>query len=545
VTPILQDGALQHLQVEMRFAGDADGVTRLALSDWGREPNPWAKVAGFDAGAAEVVQDGPRVRVMRHRPGAPLSVRYRVISAHAEDPRPETLETVFRPVIRPGWFAVYGETVFASVEGRSERPARFRWGAAPKGWRLLSDLDHAGPRTVNETANSFLMGAPDIRVVERTVRGGPLRVAFRGRFAFEDAAFVDQVVRVAEIQRRFWRDEDEAFLIAMLALPRFKDDPTGSSTNGTGRGEAYVMWGTPNIELDMLTRVLAHEQLHTWIARKLGEQSDAEETSGKWFAEGFADFYADRTLLAGGVWSLEPFVAHYNELLARYAASPARAAPAAEVAVKYWSNNAYQQAVGYDRGMLFAALLDHDLRTRSGGRLDLDDVMLAQKARAATDPEARRTRFAVDLFPIVWRETTGYPVDDLLARHIVRGEPILLPADLFGDCARVETAERPDFHRGFDLEATQKAGGVITGVRTDGPAYAAGMRDGMKLVKREPGGVNDPAVQIGYHVLDGGTERLIRYLPAGRERLEVQRVVLTEGMNAARRAACARRMSGS
>lgn len=545
VTPVMRGGALQHLAVEMRLQGDADGETRLELSDWGREPNPWSKVASFEAPGTKVVQDGPFHRVLRHRPGQQLVVRYQVTSAHATDPVAETLENaIYRPVIRPGWFAVFGDAVFATPDGREDIRTRFRWGAAPLGWRLISDLDHQAPRTLRETTDSFLLGGPDLRVIERQAAGGPVRVVFRGRFAFDDAAFAERIARIAEVQRSFWGDRGEAFLVPMLAVPGFKDDPTGSSSNGTGRGDAFVMWGTPNLDLDVLTRILAHEQLHTWIARKLGDQSEVAETAGKWLNEGFADFYAARTLLAGGLWNPEQFATSYNELLTRYAASPARALPNKEVAERYWSDPAVKQTGGYDRGMLLAALLDHELRRRSGGRLDLDDVMLAQKRRASTDPRAGRTVFAVDLFPLVWREVAGYPADDLLARYIERGEPILLPADLFGDCARVETVVRPDFHRGFDIEATQKNEGVVTGVRADGPAHAAGMRDGMKLVRRELSTVSDPAVEIGYRVTDNGTERLIRYLPAGRERLEVQQVVLTRDMSAERRAACARSMSG-
>lgn len=540
VTPVFKGGALQHLAVEMRLRGDADGVTRLNLSDWGREPNPWSKVGGFQAPGADIVQADARVRVLRHPPGAPLTVRYQVLSAHTEDPRPETINDVFRPVIRPGWFAVYGETVFAVPEGRERSPARFRWGAAPRGWRLLSDLDHPDPRTTADTLDSFLLGAPDLRVEERIVLGGPLRLVFRGRWPFSDAAFADRIAEVAEPQRRFWNDQGQAFFVPMLGLPGFEGDPGGSVSNGTGRGDGYVMWGTPNLDLEDLTAVLAHEQLHTWIGRGLGDQSPTAETAGKWLNEGFADFYAGRLLLRGGLWTPEQFAADVNARLARYAASPARSTTNAQIAERYWSDEAHER-MGYDRGMLFAALLDHELRRRSGGRLDLDDVMLAQFARAKTDPRAGRDLFAVDLFPLVWRETAGFDIADLLARHIERGDPILLPPDIFGDCGRMETVVQPDFHRGFDLQATQKAG-VLTGVRPDSPAYAAGLRDGMKLLKREPSPVNDPAVEIGYRVLDDGRERLVRYLPAGRERHTLQRMILVPAGDPA---ACARFMSGA
>lgn len=539
VTPVMEGGALRSLAVEMRFRGDSDGVTRLELADWGREANPWSKVAGFDAGSAEVVQDGPRFRVLRHRPGAPLTVRYRVLSVHTALPPAEKLETLHRPLILPDGFAVYGDAAFATVEGRDEGPARFQWGPLPKGWRIVSDLDHPGPLTPNKVTNSFLVGAPDLRVVERTVLGGPVRVAVRGEFPFTDAEFADKIARIAEVQRRFWGDRGAAYLVPVIALPVAKNS-TGSM--GTGRGDAFVMFATADVKLDSLTRTLGHEMMHSWIDDEIGGRVEDEEGLEYWLSEGFTDFYALRTLLGAGVISLEDFAREMNEALLRHAASPVRAAPNARIKTDFWKDRNVER-LPYDRGHFFAAALDYDLRKASGGRLDLDDVMRAQLKRARARPATDKTSSA-RLLPVVVREVAGIDIEGLIARRIVDGEPFDLPEDLYGDCARVETAVRPDFHRGFDIEATQKADGVITGVRADGPAYAAGLRDGMKLVKRELSTVNDPAVEIGYRVTDGGAERLIRYLPAGRERIRVQRVVLAPGMDAARRAACARSMSG-
>ena len=538
VTPAMADGALQHLEVEMRFQGDADGVTRLELADWGREPDPWSKVAGFEAGRADVVQDGPLFRVLRHRPGAFLTVRYRVTSAHRAFPAFNKLESLHRPLILPDGFAVYGEAVFATIEGRDAGPARFRWGATPPGWKVASDLEHPGPLTPGEVTNSFLVGAPDLRVVERTVLGGPVRVAMRGTFAFTDAEFADKIARIAEVQRRFWGDRDAAYLVPMIALP--SGGATGSI--GTGRGDAFAMFASGDSKLADLIRVLGHEMMHSWIDDEIGGRQEDEEGLEYWLSEGYTDFYALRTLLGGGMLTLEDFAREMNEALLRYAASPVRAASNSRIKEEFWKDRDVER-LPYDRGHFFAALLDHDLREASGGRLNLDDVLRAQLARARSRPASDKASSG-RLLPVMVREIAGRDIGPLLDRHIRDGEPLTLPADIYGACAQVETTVRPDFHRGFDVEATTKNKGVIAGVRSDGPAYAAGMRDGMTLVRRELSTTNDPGLEIGYRVRDGGSERLIRYLPAGRERFSVQRVVLTPEMSPERRLNCARAMSG-
>lgn len=68
------------LAVEMRFAGDSSGETEIDLPDhWAGTTQLWRGIAGFRVEGGTVSgQDG--TRMIRHRPGAPLIVRYEVQS---------------------------------------------------------------------------------------------------------------------------------------------------------------------------------------------------------------------------------------------------------------------------------------------------------------------------------------------------------------------------------------------------------------------------------------------------------------------------------
>jgi predicted metalloprotease with PDZ domain len=68
---------------------------------------------------------------------------------------------------------------------------------------------------------------------------------------------------------------------------------------------------------------------------------------------------------------------------------------------------------------------------------------------------------------------------------------------------------------------------LITGVDAEGPAYRAGIRNGMRLLRRESGKIGDSTVEIAYRIADQSGERVVRYMPAGAREFDVQKIVLT------------------
>ena len=134
ITPVLQKDGSRALDVRMRFRGDSDGETELFLpSDWAGSSELWRHAEQLRIGGARSLGGTYDKPVIRHRPGARLDVRYRIVSAYAEDPGFAYEKA--RPMVRPDWFFVHGEGVFASPDGRFAGPARFRWGRLPKAGR--------------------------------------------------------------------------------------------------------------------------------------------------------------------------------------------------------------------------------------------------------------------------------------------------------------------------------------------------------------------------------------------------------------------------
>jgi predicted metalloprotease with PDZ domain len=557
VTPVVSAGRLTRLAVALRFCGDADGETRLVLPrEWAGVDSLWRHISGLAVeGALAVAPDGDAARLVRHRPGAPLVVRYVVGPADSTAGDPGGAFEKARPVVRPGWFFFHGEGVFAAPEGREDAPARFAWGRLPAGWRVASDLDHVvggGPASVGTVRESVALGAPDLQVVTRRVRGAPVRVALRGTFPFRVADFADAAASVVAAEHRVWGERPRPFLVAVAPL-----DTAGGRRDiyGSGRGDAFSLATTTNVDLTAEARFLAHEMLHRWVPGALGGLPEggprgddpAVEAADYWFSEGFTEYLAARTLVGAGQWTLGRWAAALDTVLRRNALSPARALPNATAAARHWRDPEVGQ-LAYDRGHLLAYRLDAVLHAHTNGRTGLEAVLRTQREvvqRAAARGDARVP--AAARFPAMVRAVAGpaagADVEALVRRHVSDGEPVTLTSADFGGCVRVEAVTGPAFARGFDAAATQAAGGVLAGVDSASTAFAAGLRNGQRWVRRDSGRVGDPSVAYVVRVADGAGERTVRYLPA--RTATWSRVVLEPVDDPARRQACAARLGSA
>lgn len=546
--PVVVDGKLESLAIEIRFAGDNDGETRLDLpSRWAGETEYWKHLRDLQVENAEVREDGPEARILTHAPNATVTVRYRIVSAYDVDPAVGgTNGNPYRPIVRPGWFSAIGHGLFASPGDNASRDADFRWRDVPEGWRVASDLDHSAMGAhlrIGDIQQSVMVGSPGLKIHTREVKGADVRLAVLGDWsAFKEADFADLIARVLTAQRDYWKADGETFFVALTPMT---PQEGSMSVGGTGLDDAFSIYAGTDTTLDPMRYLLAHEHMHTWSPRQLGNMaSGQDEAADYWFSEGFTDFLTHRTLLRSGIWSLEDFVGHLNNELIAYWSSPSRSLPNAAIVEKFWTS-ADVQKLPYRRGMLLALKWDHDLRRATRGKLDLDDVLARQVVRAEAVRRAGGDPMAAQLFAEMYRAAGGADLANDYAVTVQGGQTVILPADLFGDCARVETVSRPRFHRGWDAQATTAAGNVMTGLRDDSPAYAAGLRNGMQIVKREFGEVGNSTVEYGLRVRAGdGTETVYRFMPVAPGVDTFQRIVLAEGLSGDRKAACARRMSG-
>lgn len=554
LSPVLENGSLTALNVAVSFNGNPSGTTILEWpGEWAgdKEVGSWARDIRV-YGAASVSEGPNGTRTIKSRPGAALTVRYRIVSAFDRDPDVINSRQSL-PVIRPTWFYAVGEAVFAGIRDRDDAPATFAWTGAPLGFGFASDLQHlAGPGrdplrpgTVDDVRESIVIGGRDLRLSGDAQSGSSVRIATIGRFDFAQPAFMKLAEDVIASQRAFWGVRSrEPFLVTMTPL---KPSAGSISIGGTGRSDAFALWVSEDSPLDLLGHLLAHEYLHSWIPRQLGGLPEGKaQIEHYWFSEGFTDFYTRRLMVRGGLSSPQQFADAWNEALAAYANSPFQTATNASAAKLFWTD-AVAEKLPYQRGAMLAAIWDAKLRRRSGGKLSLDDVLRKQqrdpraRPRSGGAPESEWS--AATLFPQT-AASFGLNVAADIAKHVDAGAALLLPADAFGPCAKVFASNRRAFERGWDPYATTAADNVVTGLDPASPAYAAGLRNGMKIIARDAGTPGDSRVMYVLRVDDKGTKRTLTFKPEGKTFATVQEVVLDAGLVKARPDYCARTLGG-
>ena len=520
LSPVMDETGLRGVEVSLAFRGDADGETTVVFpTRFADQQELWRHVSDVRVTGASIVDGNDNSRRLAHCGGCPVTVRYRVDSAYEETP---TDYAKGGATIWPDRLGSYGEALFAIVEGHGDFPATFAWRDWPDNWTKVTDLDSAtaqAPVTVNDIVESTLLAGPAVERFEQAIPGGTLQVGVLGRYAFENAAFAAQVGEIIAAQRGFWGDVEGPFTVNLYPI---RDMPGRSSMSGTGRSDGFVVESTSDVDLATAVRLIAHEHNHTWIPRRLGEIRSQPEALDYWLSEGVTDFYTSRSLVASGIWSAKDFASEINTMFMRHDGSPASNVPNTAIGEGFWTDPDIQQ-LPYDRGRLFALLVDYWLRQSAGGPRDYDDLLAIMRDRWKAAPLGQKPSLRAAFLAAATE--LGLEIQPLFAQHIERGEAIDLPPDLFGPCGTVESIRRPVFDPGFDRSASAKAG-VFVGVDRDGPAYAAGIRDGMRRLAYVSSAEGNSKVPLVYRVADDMGEREIGWLPEGKTMFTVRQFTL-------------------
>jgi predicted metalloprotease with PDZ domain len=505
----------------LELTGAADGITRVGLeSTWGGVPEDGAwirdvRAHGAGGRALEVEREAATNYRVRHGPGERVIVEWR-LEPLADEAAARVNE--YRPVVRQDCVHLIGNNALLApldaADAGIARSIALHWrGFDRPGWSMLSSHGAGTRVATRRSLSSFrqaLFVAGSLDVERRDVPGGILLVAGpRETHALPIQDLARDCERIVAAERAFFADHSQPYYL-IGALPVGAADPGRFSVGGTALTDSFALFYQRGASLapespsrEPLLGVLAHELFHNWCGLAISPQG--VEQLVYWFSEGFTEFYTGRMLRRAGLLDAEGRRRWANELMASYATSRSRDEPNAAIAGGFWSDPELG-LLPYRRGALAALWLDGAIRLRSGGARSLDELMRA----LLTEARAGET-FTTDELLSRFEVWTDADLRARLERFLnAGGLPPWTTNELaaFGDLG---TCESHAHELGFDLQATLAAR-ELRGVREQGPAWRAGLRDGLPLAGLTYDSRGGP-VQI--HVREGEAVVERSYEPRG------------------------------
>lgn len=289
---------------------------------------------------------------------------------------------------------INGPSLFMYVDGYVDHPVRLRIHPSP-GWDTISTgLDPVpGEKWVFQAPNyDALVDCPieigQHPVYEFAVQGVPHRIAIYGVGNYEPERLMADVRRIVEAARALFGElpyRHYTFIVHLM--------PSGGGgiEHANSASLSYPRWGfSPESSYQRWLSLVAHEFFHLWNVKRirpieLGPFDYTRETPTRmlWVAEGFTSYYADRLLLRAGFISPDRYLDRLTQAIAELQSRPGRFVQSvAEASFDAWikfyrpDENSRNTTVSYyNKGKILAALLDLEIRHRTGGRRSLDDVM--------------------------------------------------------------------------------------------------------------------------------------------------------------------------
>lgn len=426
-----------------------------------------------------------------------------------------------------------GATVFMYVPGRTGEPLALRV-EAPEGWRVTTGLEPLRTEEQGLRAESDAAGIDDSvlspqspalfvaqdydelvdcpvecgahRLLTFEVDGIEHRIAIWGRGNEDEERLVADTKRIVETQRDMFGGLPYRHytFILHLADGRGGLEHRNSVTNLLNRWDFKTARG-----YESFLGLQSHEFFHVWNVKRiraepLGPFDYTREnyTRQLWAMEGVTSYYTNLLLVRAGLMTPARYLETVADSIVSLQSLPGRALQSLEESsfdawIKFYRPDENSSNTGisyYQKGSLVALLLDMEIRARTGGERSLDDVLRYLYETYPIDgpgiPEDGGYREAVE-------RVAGGDFGPFFARYIAGTDELDYDAALAHAGVALRWAHkepRPDGQPPAWLGvATRTENGRlrVASLRSNGPAYAAGVSAGDEVVALDGWRVDD------------------------------------------------------
>src|SRR3990167_396799 len=513
------------LQVGLSFRGDSSGKTTLVLPFQIAEINDLYKnIENLHAVNARIEKTiDPKIYLLHYAPDDIIFITYQVKQGWQGPP---VLQQFLAPIFQKNYFQFPGEGVFVYPESyKDEKDISVTFNCQmPSKWMIAdsygTNITHQHIRT---NLNSILRGlyiGGDFRLYQTPVKDGIVWTAIQGKWQFKDEEFNTTMVKIVSGGRSFWNDNSPHYLATLLPIG------TGcKSGGGTGHTNSFSAFFNENCTLtnNNILHILSHENFHNWDNHEnfFGELDKKREVYNYWFSEVFTDYYASLLNLRSGLLDFEGYIKRYNKVIVDYYSSPVNSATIEQIAENIWQNFDMERLV-YQQGEILAHNWDTQIKLETKQQ-SLDDLMRALLNSVKTEKSKLTLDKMSQIAGQYHKNDVLQDVNSLYSRRILIPNPNSL-----GPCVYQTTKMLAPYSRCFDIDVSKEAG-IITSVKPDSRAFAAGLRDGQQLIAVEEH-PDDISQTMNITIKDNGLIKVIKYYPYKGDLKAIPQFILDQSM---------------
>jgi predicted metalloprotease with PDZ domain len=204
------------------------------------------------------------------------------------------------------------------------------------------------------------------------------------------------------------------------------------------------------------------------------------------------------------------FLDDLNSTAGRYYTDALIATPNAEIPARFWADTRVR-VLPYDRGSMYFAVVDGEVRAASGGKRTLDDLLFAMLARRQEKPPLDESAW-IDLVTKQLGEKGRTEFQAMLSGAVMLPEP-----GGFGPCFTRTTKMLRRYQLGFEPKVLTEPKRIVRGLIAGSAAERAGVRDGDEITQPVPQDriQGDQEAVLTLKLLRDGNPIEISYVPRG------------------------------
>ncbi len=440
----------------------------------------------FDAAGAEL----PVAKTTKNQwrvdaaPGTPVTVRYELYANSIADRTRHIDDT-------HAFLSPSGVMVFAPEH--REKPLTVTL-EGPEDWSVGTGLDTAAtdtPRTLSAPNYDTLVDSPiefgrQIRT-SYEVEGVPHELVIWGEPGWTQKQLDDltkdfRAITVAQhaLFRSFPYDR-YVFLLHVAPGLRGGTEHINSTVMST-RAEVLR---TEDSKRNLLG-LASHELFHAWNVKSFRpgglspyDYTRENYTTQLWIAEGTTTYYDDLMLVRAGLMTPKQYLDTIKSTVNGEATRPGRAVQSLadssfDAWIKFnkrWPDSLNSTVNFYSKGAMASLILDMRIREATDNDRSLDDVMRTLYQRFPRGGPG----YTPEDFRLIVDEVASDDLSDFFDNYITGTEELPM-AEALATAGLTLTSDKttPDLTLGLELAAAD-GGSLVTAVRTDGPAYEAGL----------------------------------------------------------------------